>query len=773
MTAPSIVGASPIRHDALAKVSGAARYPGDLAMPGMLQMAVLFARRPHARIVRLDPSRALARPGVVAVLTAADVPRNEFGLIENDQPVLCGDVVRFYGDKVALVIAESERAARAACGLIDVEYEDLPVVSDPVAAMRPDSPLVHPPRGTNVLEHLRIRKGDADAAFAREDLVIVEGEFATPWQEHAFLQPEAGLAYVDEAGKVVVETAGQWSHEDRRQIAHALGLAEEQVRVVYAAIGGAFGGREDISIQITLGLAAWKLRRPVKLTWTREESLIGHIKRHPMRFRTRWGATREGKIVAVACECVADGGAYASTSAEVLKNAALYAAGCYEVEHITADAYAVYTNNVPSGAFRGFGAPQSQFAAELMLARLAEALGMDAVELRARNIYREGSIQATQAPLPPGVSAPEVLERCALEAGWRKTEAGWRRADDRPTTNDQRPTRADDKETRRQGDKETTNPELNTQHSTLKTAPPSSDSGDHIRRGKGFACGIKNIGYSFGYPEQANAQVELHGGGEVERVLVRCGAADVGQGSHLALRQIAAETVGVPLERVEIVADDTDQAPSAGSASASRMTLMAGGAVRGAAQAALEAWVEEEERPAIARYQFRPPRTTPLDPETGACVPNFSYGYVAQAVEVEVDTATGHVYVLRVISAHDIGKAINRQQVEGQVEGCVAQALGYALIEHFQMRDGAVLTPHFSSYLLPTALDTPLEVRSILLEHADPVGPFGARGMAEMPLVPFAAAVADAVHDATGVWLNEIPLTPDRVWAGLKAAEGR
>jgi CO/xanthine dehydrogenase Mo-binding subunit len=739
MSTTTIVGASPLRHDALAKVSGAARYPGDLTMPGMLQMAVLFARRPHARITRLDTTRALAHPGVVAVLTAADVPRNEFGLIENDQPVLCDEVVRFFGDKVALVVAESERAARAACELIAVEYEDLPVISDPVAAMLPGAPLVHPSRESNVLRHVRLRKGDTAAAFARDDLVVVEGEFTTPWQEHAFLQPEAGLAYVDEAGKLVVETAGQWAHEDRRQIAHALGLDEEQVRVVYAAIGGAFGGREDISIQIVLGLAAWKLRRPVKVTWTREESLIGHIKRHPMRFRTRWGATREGTIVVVECECIADGGAYASTSAEVLNNAAIYAAGCYEVEHLKVDAYAVYTNNVPSGAFRGFGAPQAQFAAELMIARLAEALGMDAVELRARNIYHEGSLQATQTPLPKGVSAPQVLERCAVEAGWVKHEQGWRRSESivrRPLSG-------------AKGEKQRTT---------------------DIRYGIGFACGIKNVGYSCGYPEQSTAVVELRGGGEIEHVLVRCGAADVGQGSHLALRQIAAEALHVPLDRVEIVADDTDQAPGAGSASASRMTFMAGGAVLGAARAALKAWMNEEDRPVVARFQFRPPATTPLDPETGACVPNFSYGYVAQAIEVAVDTATGHVQVLRVISVHDVGKAVNRQQVEGQIEGCIAQALGYSLVEHFQMRDGNVLTPHFSSYLLPTALDVPLEVRSVILEQADPHGPFGARGVAEMPLVPFAAALADAIHDATGVWFDTIPLTPDRVWAGLQAA---
>ena len=740
MTYHSIIGTSPPRHDALAKVSGAARYPGDLTMPGTLQMAVLFARRPHARIVRLDPSRALAHPGVVAVLTAADVPRNEFGLIANDQPVLCGDVVRFVGDKVALVVAESERAARAGCALIDVAYEDLPVLSDPLAALRPDAPLIHPARGTNIIRHVRIRKGDAAAALARAD-VVVEGEFQTPWQEHAYLQPEAGLAYIDAAGKLVVETAGQWAHEDRRQIAHALGLDEEQVRVVYAAIGGAFGGREDISVQIVLALAAWKLRRPVKITWTREDSISGHTKRHPMRFRERWGATRDGRIIAVEAECVADGGAYASTSAEVLNNAALYAAGCYEVENISADAYAVYTNNLPTGAFRGFGAPQAQFAAEQMVARLAEALGMDRVELRARNIYREGSIQATQTPLPRGVSAPQVLERCALEAGWAKTEDGWKRAEMRAERS-----------------------EIGSDAVSRLQTPRS-----HFRRGIGFACGIKNIGYSFGFPEQATAVVELHGGGDIERVVVRCGAADVGQGAHLALRQVAAETLRVPLEIVELVADDTDQAPGAGSASASRMTLMGGSAVRGAAEAALKAWLDEEERPVIARFQFRPPATTPLDPQTGACVPNYSYGYVAQAVEVAVDEQTGQVQVLRVISVHDVGRAVNRQQVEGQIEGCLAQALGYALIEHFQMRDGHVLTPHLSTYLLPTALDIPAEVRPIILETPDPHGPFGARGVAEMPLVPFAAAVADAIHDATGVWFDQIPLTPDRVWAGLQA----
>jgi CO/xanthine dehydrogenase Mo-binding subunit len=753
----TILGSSPLRPDAIEKVTGVARYPGDLTLPGMLHMAVLFAQRPHARIVSLDASHALVYPGVVAVLTAADVPRNEFGLIENDQPVLCHDVVRFVGDKVALVVAESERVARAACALIEVAYEDLSVVADPVAAMEPGAPLVHTTRSDNVLHHVQIRKGDLIAAMPSAD-VIVDGEFETPWQEHAYLQPEAGLAYIDEAGQLVVETAGQWAHEDRRQIAHALGLAEEQVRVVYATIGGAFGGREDISVQILLALAAWRLRRPVKLVWTREESLIGHIKRHPMRISMRWAATRAGQISAVECRIIADAGAYASTSAEVIKNAIIYAAGCYEVPNISADAYAVYTNNIPSGAFRGFGAPQIQFAAEVMVTRLAAALGMDPVELRARNIYCEGSIQATQTPLPAGVSAPRVLERCAIEAGWRnvgeqgnQNMRGWQRSTQQQMVEKD----SDDKRT---------------QH-------PSSDRDSHssvvgrrssLRRGWGLACGIKNIGYSFGFPEQATAIVELHGGASIEQVVIRCAAAEVGQGVHLALRQIAAEALQTPLEIVTLVGDNTDQAPSAGSASASRLTFMAGNAVRGAAAQALQIWNDAEERPAIARYQYLPPTTTPMDASSGACVPNFSYGYCAQAVEVEVDLSTGHARVVRAISVHDVGRIINRRQLEGQIRGCIAQALGYTLTECFVMRDGYVQSTHLSAYLLPTVRDVAPEVQVVLLEEADPHGPFGARGVSEMPFVPFAAAVVAALYDATGVWFSHLPLTPDRVWAGVR-----
>lgn len=730
----TLIGASVPRPDALGKVTGATRYPADLVRADMLHLKIVFAHRPHALILKLDTSKALEYPGVVDVLTAADVPFNAYGLVESDQPALCSDKVRYVGDRVAVVVAETVEAAEAGAELVEVEYEDLPPVVDARAAMSPDSPLVHEAQGTNVLGHVPIRKGDADKALDEADLVL-EGEFTTSWQEHAYLQPEAGIAYIDQAGKLVIETAGQWLHEDRRQIAEMLKLPEDDVIIRYAAIGGAFGGREDLSIQHLLALATWKLKRPTAMIWSREESMFAHHKRHPITIRCRWGAMRDGRIVGVRAELVADGGAYASTSVEVLKIAALFATGTYEVPNISVDGYAVYTNNVPCGAFRGFGAPQAQFAVESMVTRLAHALGIDPIEMRRRNIYREGSIEPSQGPLPPGVSALPVMERCVEEAKARLDYGSPRPQPKKP----------------------------------------------HLRRGVGIACGIKNIGYSFGYPDQATAEVELYGSDKIEHATVRVGAADVGQGAHTILRQIAAETLGLPFEHpqgagesplIEMVTDDSGQAPNAGSASASRMTYMGGRAVHDASKAALAKW-ESGERPARAQVQFRPAPTTGLDPETTAGEPNFAYGYAAQAVEVEVDTLSGLVQVLKIISVHDVGRAVNRQQVEGQIEGCLAQALGYALLEDFQMRDGKVLTPYFSTYLLPTALDMPTEIVPVIMELADPNGPYGARGMAEMPLVPLTPAIAIAIHDATGVWLSQQPMTPERVLVALRQNKSR
>ena len=722
----SLIGAALPRPDAQGKVSGATRYPADLVKPDMYHLQVIFAGRPHARIQAIDTSEARRQPGVVAVLSAADVPYNAFGLIDADQPVLCSDIVRFEGDKVALVVAENKQAAQNGARAVQVTYEDLPAVTEASAALAPDAPLVHSERGSNQLFHFPLRRGDIQAGFAEAD-VVLEETFTTSWQEHAFLQPEAGIAYLDAQGRVVIETAGQWLHEDRRQIAAMLKLPEESVIVRYAAIGGAFGGREDLSIQHLLALAAWKLRHPVALVWSREESMIGHHKRHPVSMHCRWGATRAGKIVAVEAEAIADGGAYASTSVEVVKDIALFMTGPYDIPNLAVDGYAVYTNNIPSGAFRGFGAPQAHFACESMVTRLAQALDLDPVEVRRQNLYREGSLEPTNLPLPAGVSVLPVLERCVEEvrARWQIVEREGR---------------------------------------GFQVVQPDEP---HLRRGIGLACGIKNVGYSFGFPEKSTATVEVYGTAELERAVVRIGAADVGQGGHLALRQIVAEVLHIAPASITLICDDSHEAPNAGSASASRLTFMAGRAVHDAAQEARAKWGFTDDYRAEATVTYRAPETTTIDPHTHVGLPNYCYGYSAQAVEVEVNLLTGQVQVLRVISVHDVGKAINMQQVTGQIEGCLAQALGYALLEHFQMRAGHILTTHLSTYLLPTVLDMPMEITPVVLELADPHGPFGARGMAEMPLVPFAAAVAHAIHEATGAWLNQQPMTPERVLSGL------
>ena len=723
----SSIGSSLQRVDAVGKVTGETRYPGDIDYPGQLYMKIRFAGRPHAIIRHLDTKKAEALHGIIGVFTAKDVPVNEYGLIMQDQPVLCGpgsnkpnaDRVRFVGDQVAVVVAESEKIAADAVKLIEVEYEDLPVVTDPDWAMQPDAYLLHPDCETNIFQHYRIRTGDVETAFVQAD-VVIEGEYRTPAQEHAFLQPEAGLSYIDDEDRVTVKVGGQWTHEDQEQIAHALGLPVDQVRVIYPAIGGAFGGREDMSIQIVLALATWRLHqrgidRAVKIIWGREESMIGHHKRHPFVIRTRWGATKEGKVVAAEAEVIEDGGAYAYTSTKVLGNATLMCIGPYEIPNVKVDSYAVYTNNLPGGAFRGFGGPQGAFAAEQQMNKLAEALRMDPVEIRMQNILREGTLTSVGTPLPAGVSLPQVVEACA-----RAMKA--------------------------------------------RPEPKRRKDGVHpyLKRGVGFACGFKNIGFSFGFPEKCWATTELRGGSEIEEVVLYHAGADVGQGAHTVFAQMVAKAVGVPVEKVRLEMSDTATSGNAGSASASRMTYMAGNAIRGAAAQALKKW-REEERPATGTYQFVPPKTTAFDPQTGQCDPNFAYGYVAETAVVEVDTETGHVRILDLFCANDVGKVINRQQVEGQIEGAVVQAAGYAILENFIQQDGYVHTPHLSSYLIPGVLDIPERVHSIILEYPDPNGPWGARGMAEMPYIPLVPVVTAAVHDAIGVWIDEFPLTPERI----------
>jgi CO/xanthine dehydrogenase Mo-binding subunit len=742
------VGSSPVRFDAMAKTQGSAMYPGDRQADDAFVAKVVFTGQPHARLTRLDVGAAEAVPGVVTVVTAADVPCNEYGLTKFDQPVLINpintddvavatNVSRWEADHLAVVVAETLEAANAGAAAIVAEWEQLELVPDIDAALD-DRVLVHPQDGTNSYTHLKIRHGDVEQGFADAD-VIVEHTYEVPYQEHAYLQPEAATAWIDESGRVTVEVAGQWTHEDQEQVAHALMLDPAQVRIIYPAIGGAFGGREDMSVQIVMALAVRKLaamgiHRPVQTQWSREESIVGHHKRHRGRIYAKLGATSQGKITAIQATVLLDAGAYNYTSNKVLGNAHLSVVGPYEIPNATIDSHTVYTTSPPGGAFRGFGGPQGAFVAEMQMNRLAEVLDIDPVELRRRNQIGEGSIGVTGSVFPAGVSLPQVIESCAQRSSF-----------DTPL-----------------GPGEPFSP--------FASLPPNPAA---VRRGRGFAAGSKNVGFSFGFPERCEAEIHLHGeSGDTEPSgadLYHAGA-EVGQGAHQAFLQMAAEATGVALDDIEGHFSDTTNTGDSGSASASRLTFMAGNSIMAAAEVAAKAWAEGE-RPAVGFARYVPPETQALDAETGQGQPNFSYGYMAQAVELTVDIETGHIRVDKVTSTHDVGRAISPELLRGQVEGAVVQAHGYALSENLQVVDGVIRNPRFSSYLIPGIGDVPTEVDTDVLELADPVGPFGARGVAEMPFITYAPAVVAALHDATGVWFNEFPLTPSRVLAGLSAAQ--
>lgn len=737
------VGARELRRDAPDKVTGAATYPGDRFPAGALVAKVVFSNQPHARLVAIDLDGARAVAGVVAVFGAADVPVNEYGLTLFDQPVLVGlgdtgrsqipaNISRWEADKIALIVAESQAAADAAADAIATTWEALPIVADLDDALGVKA-LIHPENGldSNIYHSYKIRKGDIDAGKSAAD-VVIEGTYEFPYQEHAYLQPEAAVSYIDDAGRVTVEVAGQWTHEDQEQIAHALDIARDQVRVIYPAIGGAFGGREDMTLQIVMALASWRLaergeHRPIVCQWSREESIVGHHKRHRGRVHCRWWATSDGRITAVEADAWLDAGGYNYTTNKVLGNLHLALGTCYEVPNARIDSHAVYTNAAIGGAFRGFGGPQGSYVSECQMNKLAAALGIDPVEIRRRNLLREGSIGINQTPLPTGVTLPEVVEACADRSGMHE------------------PMREVEP------------------FSPVASLPPVLGA---VRRGRGFACGMKNIGFSFGFPERCEAEIRIHGDDRPERVDLFHAAAEVGQGAHQALLQMAADAVGVPVDAVEGHFSDTSTSGDSGSVSASRMTWMAGNSILGAAEEAEKAW-REGARPAVGHFRFTPPRTESMDPDTGVCTPNFSYGYMAHAVELSVDVETGHIVIDRVVATHDVGRSINPALVVGQIEGCIVQAHGYVLSEDLQVRDGHITNPRFSTYLIPGIGDIPREIDSHVLELADPLGPWGARGMAEMPFITYAPAVIAALHDATGVWFDEFPLTPSRVLAAL------
>jgi CO/xanthine dehydrogenase Mo-binding subunit len=717
------------RADGIPKVTGEFEYSSDLQAAGMLWGHTLRSPHAHARMVAIDVSGALGLPGVHAVLTHEDVPGvKRYGLEFQDQPVLAYDRVRYFGEPVALVAAEYPEQARRAAERIRVEYEPLEPIVDPERAteyepLHPDRPTMghgyrEDPR-PNIVRSLVIRHGDPEM----EGNVSVSGVYELGIQDQAFLGPESGLAVPDGKGGVDVYVATQWLHVDRDQVAPCLDLKPEQVRIHLAGVGGAFGGREDLSMQIHGAMLALHTNRPVKVVYSREESFVGHIHRHPARIWAEHRATRDGKLVNVRMRILLDGGAYASSSTAVTSNAASFACGPYKVDNALIESTCVYTNNPPCGAMRGFGAVQACFAHEAQMDRLAETLDIDPVELRLLNALEPGDRLPTGQQIAGSLPVAEVIRRAAAL----------------PVPEPE---------------------ELPRDPLRLPGGSGNTTRGEGVKRGVGFAVGFKNIGYSEGFDDYAAARVRLYADGSAE---VHCAAAEVGQGVANVILQVARTELGT--EDVTLAPHTTATVDSAGSASASRMTWMASGAVRDACRAALE----ERERKGGGEVDveriYRHPRTTPLDPETGQVTgerAHVAYASAAMRVVAEVDVELGLTRVVWIGTAQDVGKAVNPQAVTGQIEGGTAQGLGLALMEEIQTNDGLITNASFTDYLIPTTLDMP-PVVSELIEEAEPDAPYGVKGVGEPPTVVSTAAIVAALRAATGRELTRVPVKPDDI----------
>jgi len=720
------------RHDAIPKATGQFAYSSDLHAAGMLWGQTVRSAHAHARIVDVDVSAALALPGVRAVLTHADVPgRKTYGLEFPDQPVLAIDRVRYFGEPVAIVAADEPEQARRAAAAVRVEYEVLESVVDPERATEMEP--LHPDRPTmghgyrddprpNVVRSLVIRRGDPDA----QGDVTVSGFYEVGQQDQAFLGPESGLAVPDGEGGVDIHVATQWLHVDRDQVAPCLDLEPERVRIHLAGVGGAFGGREDLSMQIHAAMLALHTGRPVKMVYGREESFVGHVHRHPARIWAEHTATRDGRLVAVRMRILIDGGAYASSSTAVISNASAFAVGPYGVDNVSIEGLAVYTNNPPCGAMRGFGAVQTCFAAEAQMDKLARELGIDPVELRLLNALEPGGRLATGQVVAAALPTKEVIRKAAAL----------------PLPEPE---------------------ELPRETIRLPGGAGNTTRGEGVRRGVGFAVGFKNICYSEGFDDFCAARVRLRPDGSA---VVHCAAAEVGQGVTDVVLEVARRELAT--DAVELAGGSTAAVGSAGSTSASRMTWMAAGAVQLACREALE---ERERRPGdeidLERV-YRHPRTFPLDPETGQVTDgpaHVALAVAAMRAVVEVDVELGLTRVVWIGTAQDVGHALSRRSVEGQIEGGTAQGLGLALMEEIQTRDGAIVNASFTDYLVPTFLDMP-PVVSELVEDPEPDAPYGVKGVGEPPTVVSTAAIVAALRDATGVDLTRVPVRPDDV-AGL------
>jgi xanthine dehydrogenase molybdenum-binding subunit len=728
----SAVGRPMPNPNARAKIDGSARFTDDYDFPGMLYARTKRAGVPHASILSIDTAAALKLPGVHAVLTHADVPgRNRHGLVIDDWPVLCADKVRYAGDAVAVVAADSEEIAAAAIDLVKVEYEELPVIGDALQAAESNAPLVHDDRGDgNLLKHIKVDKGDIEAGFAEAD-VIVDRTYRTQSAEHLFLEPECSIGIpagydpanfggeVDDAAvrgetarhdKTTIYVGSQIPYQDRDQTAAALGIEPDAVRVVATLTGGGFGGKEDITGQIHVALLAEKTGRPAKMLYSRQESLLVHPKRHPTVIRTCIGARNDGTLTAVQATLYGDAGAYASLSEKVLTRATTHATGPYEAPNVKVDCFAMYTNNAPCGAFRGFGVTQSCFAVESTMDILADELGIDAVELRRRNALDVGRTTSTGQELRESAGLRECIDK--VESDMRGKDFRW-----------------------------------------------SWDEGDS-RFAWGMAVAYKNTGLGGGAPDKASAEVEVWRGDE-PRAEVRISSAEMGQNLPGVLAACAAEELGVPVQNVHVLLGDTDYCPDGGPTTASRQSFVSGNAVRLAAR---EAAADDSEH-VVVRYDYEAPQTRPLG-EGGDM--HFAFSFGAQAALVEVDMTTGEVHVHKVIAAHDVGRALNPLTLRGQIEGGIVMALGYTLTEHYIQEDGKPWTSLMARYKMPSIEHAP-EIVSHVVEHPVAAGPFGAKGAGELPSIPTSAAITNAIYRATGVRVRSLPVDQDELLRACKS----
>jgi len=752
-------------------VRGDFLYSSDLAAEGMLWGTTVRSPHPYARIAGIDTSEALGMQGVHAVLTHRDVPGQKvYGLEIHDQPVLAVDVVRYWGEAVALVAADHPEHARRAAQKVRVTYEVLEPLTDPERALTDGAPRLHPEG--NVTRHVRIRHGNQDA---RAD-VVVSGEYEIGMQDQAPLGPESGLAIPDGGGSVDLHLATQWLHVDRDQLAGILALEPEKVRLTLSGVGGAFGAREDLSMQAHACLLALRTGRPVKMSYSRSESFVGHVHRHPGRLTYEHGATRDGKLVYVKARVMLDGGAYASSSTAVIANACCFALGPYECPNATVDGWVMYTNNPPCGAMRGFGSVQNCYAHEAQMDKLAAALGMDPVELRKQNAMKTGSRLITGQAIEGPAPVAELLDRIAKMP-----------LPQPPLSLLGRGSGSDQKVPSLSRLRAGANAALDL--TQMPGGVSNTTHGEGVRRGVGYAVGFKNVGYSEGFDDYSTARVRLSIVNGRPRAEVHTAAAEVGQGLITVQAQIATTELGVT--DVVVLEADT-QVGSAGSSSASRQTYITGGAVKAASEAVRERVLamalSELGRSTAARLEgdsvvsstgevivtlatllgdevieetreFRPRRTHRLDAETGQANAHLQYAFAAHRAVVDVDTELGLVKVVELATAQDVGKAINPQAVEGQLEGGAAQGLGLAVMEEIQVKDGVIRNASFTDYLLPTILDMP-PVRMDILELGDPYSPYGLKGVGEPPTISSGPAIVAAIRAATGRPITRVPVRP-------------